>query len=1046
MLKRIAVFVFVVLTLNVYLFGQNVPLANHCDFPIKEEIKTGSGSGWGFLEWAGYPDHRNPVYHVYHPGWDINVAGTGGDDDLGTKIYPIADGVVEVANKNANNEPINNSWGALLIKHNIGGKIYYSQYGHVRKIFVKVGDQAKCGKTVIAEMGGCSGMQSSKKILIDAHLHFEIRNSNHPDPTKANYWNKNALAVKSNVESWYENPEQFILAHQNPLPTTSRPGYFYKDGKEYWHPVYSPMILKCYNSKDHENKTGYARFGNPVSHNGGGAPAHVVNYRDVDANDAVIIQDFSRNKLISINKEQGKAHGARGGICFLYRDNYLDRWAYEEESTLKYYGSEYGSIGDDIANQVFVLPYKEGRVLLGFNFQEPDPKRRLRRFKIARLTIDKTAHNGKKLFKFIGNDRNNEPVFRDFPIFGDNTCPLSCLLDIGQYELRLKKANGEWDGLTFTFVGTEGNHQFADPGSDPDPPPDDPPPDDPPPNPNDPRIRTPVFINFADNADIMSVFMINELGKGTGWFVEYPDWISRVSPAEGFLAQDRTQYLLAHLDRSKLNSGENIGKLRIIHETGKKTLELKATGTNSQNVPAKLFLTRSSVSFGTDKVQTFFDVKNHGTEPLTWNATVNKTWLEFVSANSGTIPGRGLQRVFVEIDRSKLIHGGNNGQINIWSNGGNNSMLLNAHRGLFNSPDHPVIAVSTDYLDFDSTKTEIRLRLQNVGIRTMSWKLSTNRDWINISQTSGTGNDAIVYISADRSSLIPSRNYGGLILASDGNTTIRIIIFLQTKAPVPKKPGYFSDGWHDEVSIKFKECYDKNKDEWGLEDPDDYIDFFRNTDILAQEYSNGWRGRDYTVAHNSRQKKCHLFRGGMRWLWHDSGYKNGPPTEREFSMTYQERIYGRHGDQFAAQGLEDGSTMIFNFRTYGLFIVSPGNIILPKERLPSNEDYDWEKFESSSDPPKFFILNQNYPNPFNPETSPETTICFKVPENAKVKICVFNILGQEIKILADREFRAGTHEVIWNGRDERESIVPTGLYFYRMTAGEFVKTKKMILN
>jgi hypothetical protein len=83
-----------------------------------------------------------------------------------------------------------------------------------------------------------------------------------------------------------------------------------------------------------------------------------------------------------------------------------------------------------------------------------------------------------------------------------------------------------------------------------------------------------------------------------------------------------------------------------------------------------------------------------------------------------------------------------------------------------------------------------------------------------------------------------------------------------------------------------------------------------------------------------------------------------------------------------------------------------------------------------------FNLSQNYPNPFNPGT----TIKYSVPELSKVKLTLFNLLGEEVATLVNEEKVAGYYTVEFNAAN-----LPSGVYFYRIQAGEFVQTKKMIL-
>jgi hypothetical protein len=90
----------------------------------------------------------------------------------------------------------------------------------------------------------------------------------------------------------------------------------------------------------------------------------------------------------------------------------------------------------------------------------------------------------------------------------------------------------------------------------------------------------------------------------------------------------------------------------------------------------------------------------------------------------------------------------------------------------------------------------------------------------------------------------------------------------------------------------------------------------------------------------------------------------------------------------------------------------------------------------STDVPTNFGLEQNYPNPFNPTT----TISFSLPSKSYVSLKVIDILGREVVTLVSEEMSGGTYSSQWNTVN-----MPSGVYFYRLRAGEFVKTEKMIL-
>ncbi|MCH8942325.1 MAG: T9SS type A sorting domain-containing protein [Bacteroidetes bacterium] len=86
--------------------------------------------------------------------------------------------------------------------------------------------------------------------------------------------------------------------------------------------------------------------------------------------------------------------------------------------------------------------------------------------------------------------------------------------------------------------------------------------------------------------------------------------------------------------------------------------------------------------------------------------------------------------------------------------------------------------------------------------------------------------------------------------------------------------------------------------------------------------------------------------------------------------------------------------------------------------------------------PDIFSLSQNYPNPFNPST----VISFQLSSVSKVSLKVYDLLGREVAVLVNEEKPAGIYKVNFNAGN-----LPSGVYFYKMKAGSFVQTKKLIL-
>jgi hypothetical protein len=134
---------------------------------------------------------------------------------------------------------------------------------------------------------------------------------------------------------------------------------------------------------------------------------------------------------------------------------------------------------------------------------------------------------------------------------------------------------------------------------------------------------------------------------------------------------------------------------------------------------------------------------------------------------------------------------------------------------------------------------------------------------------------------------------------------------------------------------------------------------------------------------------------------------------------------------------------------YNLYIVDG-----QKDNNPNPEnDRDGLIYEATIDPinlqvrtetysiPTIFGLSQNYPNPFNPETQ----FRFQLPVVTHVDMRIYNVHGQEILRLLSGTYATGTYIVSWDGKDDHGNLVPSGVHFYQLQAGEFFQVKKMNL-
>lgn len=157
--------------------------------------------------------------------------------------------------------------------------------------------------------------------------------------------------------------------------------------------------------------------------------------------------------------------------------------------------------------------------------------------------------------------------------------------------------------------------------------------------------------------------------------------------------------------------------------------------------------------------------------------------------------------------------------------------------------------------------------------------------------------------------------------------------------------------------------------------------------------------------------------------------------------------YGNSGDPYPGNLIQrtfDGATTP-NSNGYGgtetyvaVTNVSNSNDTMTADFTVRPADVKDELTENS---PSDYILRQNYPNPFNPQTKIE----YFIPRGGHIKLEIFNVLGEKVKILIEGQQPRGAHQVSWDGTNEQGRPVSNGIYFYQLSTENFEKTNQMIL-
>ena len=101
---------------------------------------------------------------------------------------------------------------------------------------------------------------------------------------------------------------------------------------------------------------------------------------------------------------------------------------------------------------------------------------------------------------------------------------------------------------------------------------------------------------------------------------------------------------------------------------------------------------------------------------------------------------------------------------------------------------------------------------------------------------------------------------------------------------------------------------------------------------------------------------------------------------------------------------------------------------------------DLTQIQNEADKPSGYSLLQNYPNPFNPVTK----LRYDLPENSHVNITIYDMLGRAVKTMVNQHQNAGHRSIIWDGTNDYDNTVSTGIYLYQIQAGAYTRTKKMV--
>jgi hypothetical protein len=162
-------------------------------------------------------------------------------------------------------------------------------------------------------------------------------------------------------------------------------------------------------------------------------------------------------------------------------------------------------------------------------------------------------------------------------------------------------------------------------------------------------------------------------------------------------------------------------------------------------------------------------------------------------------------------------------------------------------------------------------------------------------------------------------------------------------------------------------------------------------------------------------------------------------TETEVNNYGFDILRRAQNDEWVTIGFIDGNGSTNSPKEYSYIDQSPTRgkqFSYRLKQIDNDGQFEFSKIIEVSLTANNFTLYQNYPNPFNPTT----TIKYQIPESRFVTLKIYNLLGEELLTLLSEEIPIGSYEVKFDG-----TSLPSGAYFYRLQAGDFLETKMMVL-
>ncbi|MEW5922604.1 MAG: T9SS type A sorting domain-containing protein [Candidatus Zixiibacteriota bacterium] len=462
------------------------------------------------------------------------------------------------------------------------------------------------------------------------------------------------------------------------------------------------------------------------------------------------------------------------------------------------------------------------------------------------------------------------------------------------------------------------------------------------------------------------------------------------------------------------------------------------TGDSSRTVPVELSVTAPLLDFNPDSLHfrilrklgnpepLSITVNNAGIGSLNWSASEDVAWMSLEPAS-----GAQGETLYVNISTANLILGVNSAPIIFTSAEAANSPetlwveaeLLDGLSYIDPVPDSIVFYATA------GASLNGQIAIHNAGDGTLSWHAATGETWLNIDPVSGSDDDTI-NISIETATLATGYHHSGITVIDSASFNMEVFIpvdiylsssdtvqFMNTNVMpgliglVPVyitlssggKGGYVPFGYDSNTATLDSIVINENN-------LPEFVEYYTSIG-LAGTGEFGFRVADSVLS--------------------DSTIPAGTYHIVDLFFTAGESDAFNVIDTVYSDS--SGSYVLDESMTKQVPRIIPGTMMIGN---PTDVTEDDEVIF-----PERISLGQNYPNPFNLSTVIEVSL----PRTGQVEINIYNILGQEIACVCNDILSSGRHKLIWDGLLSGGESAPSGIYFYRLTAGEFSEVRKMAL-